>query len=418
MYSMLPMFQRQGPAAYKKDLHNTLALCSELGDPHNKLKTIHIAGTNGKGSVSHFLASILQASGYRTGLYTSPHLLDFRERIKIDGIPIPEEEVIDFVEKMKPSIEKIQPSFFELTVAMAFDYFAREKVDVAVIETGLGGRLDSTNVITSLLSVITNISYDHMNMLGNTLSEIAGEKAGIIKPGVPVVIGGHHSETDSVFITKAKETKSPIIFGEDEFQFSDFGYAGGELYVSYKGKGNKPIALHTSLGGYYQLENLRTVLSAIPFIREEFSISQQDIESGVANVVANTGLRGRWEKLSDTPLTIADVAHNEAGLTSVISQVKTLTFNNLRIVFGMVRDKDASKVLTLLPKTSAYYFCCPDLPRGLPAIELRQKASEYGLTGRAFPSVKAAYEQAKKESGPEDLILITGSFFVVAEVIG
>ncbi|RYD83325.1 MAG: bifunctional folylpolyglutamate synthase/dihydrofolate synthase [Sphingobacteriales bacterium] len=420
MFSKLPMFTRIGAAAYKKDLTNTLALCEALDNPQHKFKSIHIAGTNGKGSTSHMLAAILQSAGHKVGLYTSPHLLDFRERIRINGKEIPEQNVVDFIAENKIRIEEIEPSFFELTVAMAFDYFANEKVDYAVIETGLGGRLDSTNIITPLLSVITNISYDHQNMLGDTLAEIAGEKAGIIKPDVPVVIGQIHIETKPVFQTKAEAENAAIYFAEENYKLQNQEYKKGELHASFlEAFSGKSIYVETPLAGNYQLKNLATILQSAHILQfqNQSIFSKDDICNGIKNVKTLTGLRGRWDILSDNPLTIADVAHNEAGLKSVFQQINTLSFQSLRIVFGMVRDKDISKALSLLPKSAQYYFCSPDIPRGLPVNELAKAAKNHGLTGKAFYSVELALQNAKNDAKDNDIVLCTGSIFVVAEVL-
>ncbi len=420
MFSKLPMFTRIGAAAYKKDLTNTLALCKALDDPQHKFKSIHIAGTNGKGSTSHMLAAILQSAGHKVGLYTSPHLLDFRERIRINGREIPEQNVVDFIEENRSRIEEIEPSFFELTVAMAFDYFANEKVDYAVIETGLGGRLDSTNIITPLLSVITNISYDHQNMLGETLAEIAVEKAGIIKPNIPVVIGQIHRETKPIFEAKAQELNAPIIFAEENYQLQNNEYKNGELHANFlEAFSGKSMYAETTLAGNYQLKNLATVLQSAHVLKlqNQSIFSDNHIWEGIKNIKKLTGLRGRWEILSQNPLTIADVAHNEAGLKSVFQQIDTLKYNQLHIVFGMVRDKDIEKTLSLLPKNAQYYFCSPDIPRGLPVNELAEAAKNAGLHGNAFDSVKNALENAQNDAAENDIVLCTGSIFVIAEVL-
>lgn len=420
MFSKLPMFTRIGAAAYKKDLTNTLALCEAIGNPQNKFKSIHIAGTNGKGSTSHMLAAILQSAGYKVGLYTSPHLLDFRERIKNNGIEIPEQNVIDFIADNKARIEEIEPSFFELTVAMAFGYFAAEKVDYAVIETGLGGRLDSTNIITPELSVITNISFDHQNMLGETLAEIAGEKAGIIKPNIPVIIGQIHPETKPVFEAKAKAVNAPIFFAEENYKLQNYEYKNGNLHASFlEVFSGKTIYAETPLAGNYQLKNLSTVLQSCKVLKDQNQtiFSDEHIWKGIKNVKELTSLRGRWDILHEKPLTIADVAHNEDGLTSVFQQINTLSYNKLHIVFGMVKDKDIEKALSLLPKNASYYLCSPNIPRGLPVNELAEAATNIGLQGKAFATVAAALKNAQNDAAENDIVLCTGSIFVVAEVL-
>jgi dihydrofolate synthase/folylpolyglutamate synthase len=417
LYQRLPMFQRQGTAAYKKDLHNTIVLCNAIGNPHQKIRTIHIAGTNGKGSVSHFLSSVLQEANCKVGLYTSPHLIDFRERIKINGQLIPESEVIEFVEKLRPLIETIEPSFFEVTVVLAFNYFAKQNVDFAVIETGLGGRLDSTNIINPELSVITNISYDHQNLLGNTLPLIAAEKAGIIKFQRPVIVGKRNPVTDRVFIEKASEEKSDIIFAQDESVLQMHNWVNGNLITQYKYKNREIIDLETTLGGLYQLENIATVISAVKKLDEMLPTKNLPLVQGINRVIENTGLRGRWEILHNEPLIIADVAHNEAGIKSAISQIESMQYDQLRIVYGMVRDKDSSKALNSLPKNAIYYFCCPDIPRGLSADELVELAAEYGLSGQSFDTVANAYEKAQADAKKNDFILCLGSLFVIAEIL-
>jgi dihydrofolate synthase / folylpolyglutamate synthase len=419
LYSKLPMFHRIGPAAFKKDLSNTIALCEALDHPEKKFKSIHIAGTNGKGSVSHMTASILQEAGYKTGLYTSPHLVDFRERIRINGEMISKERVARFVEKHKSLIEKIQPSFFEVTVAMAFDYFAESKVDIAVIETGLGGRLDSTNIIKPVLSVITNISYDHQNMLGDTLPQIAGEKAGIIKAGVPVVIGKKQSETELIFLQKVRETGSEIYFAEDHFKPGTPTLKNGLLLLEYNNiDSNKSISVTSPLPGLYQVENIATVLESAALLKKSgLTISEPHIIQGITNVKSNTGLRGRWEILNEKPLAICDVAHNEAGLKAVFEQVNSIPHEKLHIVYGMVKDKDIFKALSRLPKNAVYYFCRPDIPRGLDENELSIQAMQSGLNGTSYPSVIQAYHEALTSAHKNDIVLVVGSIFIVAEVL-
>lgn len=391
----LPMFQRVGKSAYKGDLTNILSLTSHLNNPQNNYPSIHIAGTNGKGSTSHMLASILQEAGYKTGLTTSPHLKDFRERIRVNGRMCSEEFVIDFVEKNAEKIESLDASFFEVSIAMAFDYFAKENVDIAVIETGLGGRLDSTNIITPVLSVITNIGLDHMQFLGETLGEIAGEKAGIIKPNVPVVIGESTKETKEVFLRKSQECNSEIIFAEEK------------IYKEYD----------SDLKGIYQIKNRRTVLSSIELLRKAgYEISEENIRIGLENVIKNTGLRGRWDVLQENPLVVADSAHNVHGLTEVIKQISETPHQKLHLVLGFVNDKDVGSILKLFPKNAIYYFSAPDVPRKLPLEELKKIVSAE-LNSSFFNSIPETLIQAKINAAPNDFIYIGGSTFVVAEVI-
>lgn len=403
LYSRLPMYQRIGAAAYKADLNNTIAICKFLGNPENKFKSVHVAGTNGKGSVSHMLAAVLQSAGYKVGLYTSPHLKDFRERIKINGKMIPKEYVAGFVRKYKKNFEKINPSFFEWTVGLAFEYFSKEKVDIAVIETGLGGRLDSTNVINPLLSVITNISYDHQNLLGKTLPKIATEKAGIIKKNGIVIISEKQKQTKKIFEERSKQEKSLILFTEDFVSASPFGGQG---------------AIDCGLKGSYQKKNIPTVLLASEVLNDiGFEMSSKAVARGLKDVVKLTGLRGRWDILSKKPLTVADIAHNEAGIREVFNQVKNTPHKKLHIVFGTVNDKDIRKILALLPKKATYYFCKADIPRALDAYVLADEASKFGLKGKVHDSVQKALKSAKKSASVTDFILITGSAFVVSEAI-
>jgi dihydrofolate synthase / folylpolyglutamate synthase len=422
LYNQLPMFQRSGPAAYKNSLGNTLALDEFYGHPHQNYKTIHVAGTNGKGSVSHLLAAILQEAGYKTGLYTSPHLKDFRERIRLNGKKISEEFVAcwvnNFMEKNKDW--KLEPSFFELASTMAFDYFSVEKAGVAVVEVGLGGRLDSTNIIMPEVSIITNISFDHTNLLGNTLEEIAGEKAGIIKPGIPVVIGQSHPETKDVFINKAVEVSAPIFFADKEY-FSDYSMIDSDgkqtLNVS---KGNHVVFqnLKTGLGGIYQRQNIPTVLKACDILKEKgWKIADESIYSGISEVVELTGLQGRWQVLGHNPLVICDTGHNEGGIRMVVEQIRQTPHKKLHFVLGVVGDKDMSKVFALLPKDAVYYFTKAAIPRALDENLLKEQASVFGLSGKTFPAVAAAYKAAKENAQPEDLIFVGGSTFVVAEVL-
>lgn len=419
LFTQLPMFQRIGPAAYKKDLTNTLALCSVLGDPQHKFKSIHIAGTNGKGSVSNMLASVLQESGYSVGLYTSPHLQDFRERIRVNGKMCPESFVVEFTEKMKHSIETIQPSFFEITVAMAFEYFAVCDVDIAVIETGLGGRLDSTNVITPLVSVITNISFDHQALLGNTLPEIAGEKAGIIKKDVPVVIGELHPETMPVFEKKALEMNAAIYVAEEnvETELEDHSPESMQMQVAYLGHLIYP-ELVCDLTGDYQLKNIKSVVQTIELLREAgYEISDEAVYSGLAHVKTNTGFAGRWQVMQRSPFTVCDCAHNTGGLRVLFEQVRKYSFDRLHIVMGSVNDKDVTAALKEYPRQAIYYFTKPAIPRGLDATELMELAGLEGLKGEAFASVSAGLDSARSRAKSNDMILICGSIFVVAEAL-
>ena len=389
LFSQLPMYQRAGAAAYKKDIGNIIKACNFLDNPHEKFKSIHIAGTNGKGSTAHLISSILQEAGFKTGLYTSPHLKDFRERIKINGVKISENDVISFVTTNKKNFEKINMSFFEYTVALAFDHFAKEKVDIAIIETGLGGRLDSTNIISPEISVITNIGYDHMNLLGNSLKQISIEKAGIIKEKTPVLVGRKQIETETVFEEKASQKNTNVFYAkQNEVKF------------------NVPN---------YQKENINTSISAIKIL--DWKISNQEINDGIKNVNQNTGLRGRWETLSKNPKIICDTGHNVDGISNIISQLKQIKFNKLHIVFGTVNDKKINDILNLLPKDAKYYFCKAKIDRALNADKLKSIANEYKLIGESFESVEKALLNAKNNAKKEDLIFIGGSTFVVAEVI-
>lgn len=413
LYANLPVFQRVGAAAYKVDLTNTLQLCEVVGNPQLKFKSIHVAGTNGKGSTSHMLASVMQSSGYKTGLYTSPHLKDFTERIKINGQQIDKEFVIGFVNKIKPSIEVIKPSFFEITVAMAFDYFAQQNVDIAVIEVGLGGRLDSTNIITPVVSVITNISFDHKDLLGDTLEKIAFEKAGIIKPGVPVVISERQPEVEHVFIQKASESQAEIYFAQDEYKVQQ---SENELNVLFNNNSYiKDLSL--PLKGIYQAKNLSGVLKAVDILRlKNFEISPDNLLEGLQKSVVQTGLKGRWQQLGEKPLTICDTGHNYAGVREVVRQICLQKFEQLHIVWGMVKDKDPDEILSLLPKDAAYYFCRAAIPRALEADVLKEKAARIGLKGNVFEDVNKAIQHAKRNAGSDDFIFIGGSTFVVAEI--
>ncbi len=411
------MFQRIGAVAYKADLNNTLALCDALGNPQEKFKTIHIAGTNGKGSSAHLMAAILQSAGYKTGLYTSPHLKEFTERIKINGQEVSQDFVVDFVSRTKPLLEKIQPSFFETTVAMAFDYFEKEKVDIAVIEVGLGGRLDSTNVIHPLVSLITNIGLDHTDLLGETLQKIAYEKAGIIKPGVPVVISERQDEICNVFIQKAEIEYSPLVFASDRYRLAENVLDGEGMYDVYAGDKIVFRNLKSQLKGLYQKKNIPGVLLVVDQLIEfGFNISEKDVREGIAGVVTLTKLKGRWQKLSDKPLIICDTGHNEDGIREVVKQIHSTPHQKLHIVWGTVNDKDLTKVLALLPTEASYYFCEAKIPRALPAVELETRARRAGLNGRIIQDVNNAILAAKAAASPDDLIFVGGSTFVVAEI--
>ncbi len=414
LYSRLPVFQKEGQTAYKPGLDNTLMLDKALGSPHKKYKTIHVGGTNGKGSCSHMLASVLQHAGYKVGLYTSPHLKDFRERIRVNGQPVSEEYVISFTEKYQALFEEIHPSFFEATMSMAFQYFADEEVDVALIEVGLGGRLDSTNVISPELCVITNISFDHQQFLGNTLTEIAGEKAGIIKSNIPVVIGEAEAEVKTVFEEKAKSVGAPIFFAENETQV--------QLARNENGKQIFDCVdfpqLTVGLGGIYQQKNIATVLTAIKELNKlGFDLAEKSIRDGLSKVVETTGLLGRWQTLQTNPLVICDTGHNEAGISYIVQQLSSMKYEKLHFVLGMVSDKDVRKVLSLLPKSAIYYFCKANIPRALSSDEMKTKAAEFGLQGEAYSSVMEALDAAKLAATDEDLVFVGGSTFIVAEVV-
>jgi dihydrofolate synthase/folylpolyglutamate synthase len=421
LYNSLPVYQRTGGAAYKANLDNTIALMKYLDNPEKKFHSIHVAGTNGKGSVSHILASIYQEAGYKTGLYTSPHLKDFRERIRINGKKISQKFVIDFTEKHKLYFEELQPSFFEMSVAMAFLYFAQEQVDIAIIEVGMGGRLDSTNVISPQLSIITNISYDHTQFLGNTLVDIAREKGGIIKQNIPVIIGETQPETLTVFQQMAAEKQSPIMFADQLFEVeqikTDLKSDGFWMYfkvMSHDGSLNKTFV--TPLAGAYQLNNLKTIFAACQMTGKK-KLPEKHIKNGVKNCIANTGLMGRWQVLQQSPLCIADTGHNQAGIKYVSEQIAQIPCNNLHIVLSMVNDKDLKQILLLLPQHAKYYFCKANIPRGLDPYLLRDKAQEFNLRGKAYSSVKRAYSAAKRTAGKNDLIFVGGSNFTVAEVL-
>jgi len=412
LYKSLPMFQRVGAVAYKKDLTNTLALCRVLGNPHLKLKSIHVAGTNGKGSTSHMLASVLQSAGYKTGLYTSPHLKSFTERIKINGREVEEQFIVDFVKQMKPHIESIQPSFFEITVAMAFEYFAQQAVDIAVIETGLGGRLDSTNVIIPEVSLITNIGFDHMDLLGDTLEKISQEKAGIIKAGIPVVISETQIELSKVFNTAAVERDAPIFFADQKIKCQRTSSGQIECISS-----NETLQIELPLHGQYQIKNLPGVLQTLNvLVSKGYKIHYQHIKHGLEHVIQQTGLRGRWQKLGDAPLVICDTGHNIDGIREIMAQIQTHSYKQLYIIWGMVKDKDRSKILALLPGTARYIFCQANIPRALDAYTLAEEASHFNLKGEVIPDVNEALTKARQGATPDDFIFIGGSTFVVAEL--
>ncbi|HNE27771.1 MAG: Mur ligase family protein [Saprospiraceae bacterium] len=439
LYAQLPMFHRIGPAAFKKDLGNTLALCEHLGNPHRTFKSIHIAGTNGKGSVSHMLAAVCQSAGLKTGLYISPHYKDFRERIKIDGTYISRRRVVEFVGKNRDAIERIKPSFFELCVAMAFDHFAREKVDIAVIEVGLGGRLDSTNVITPLLSVITNISFDHQNMLGDTLPQIASEKAGIIKPGIPIIVGETHPESAPVFLEKAASVDAPILFADQHLEVRELPESDIQHTVFDVLHEGRPVlsALQVDAAGPYQGKNVVTAIQAAERLFQtnrdllrkagpkadtaEISLAgpplQQIVRHGLGNLCRLTRFMGRWQVIGSHPTILCDSAHNEAGLRAAFKAVAEIPHNRLHIVTGFVNDKDVEKVLPLFPAGARYYFAKANIPRGLDAAILREKAASFGLQGRAYRSVRHALRAARIAAQADDLIMVTGSIFVVAEVL-
>lgn len=399
LFTSAPLFQQQGAGAYKEGLSTTLALDDHFGHPHRNFRTIHIAGTNGKGSCSHTIAAVLQAAGYRVGLYTSPHLVDFRERIRVNGEMIPEQYVIDFVEDERTFFEPLHPSFFELATAMAFKYFADEKVDVAVVEVGLGGRLDCTNIITPEVSVITNISFDHIGFLGDTLAKIAAEKAGIIKPGIPVVIGETTAETRPVFDETAATKGAPVFFAEemDNLPFPD---------------------VESALKGYCQEKNTRTIRAALQVLQHPFLFTADDVRRGFAEVTSLTGLRGRWEILSHQPLTICDTGHNVGGIQYIVRQLQDISRGRqLRMVFGMVSDKDITTVLQMLPKDAVYYFCNASVKRALSSDQIAAQALSYGLNGNAWGSVADAYQKARSEAAPDDVIFVGGSSFVVADLL-
>jgi dihydrofolate synthase / folylpolyglutamate synthase len=419
LFAQLPMFHRIGAAAYKADLVNTKKIMALLGKPYQHLQLVHIAGTNGKGSSSHMLAAILQQAGYKTGLYTSPHLVDFRERIKINGKMIPKNYVVDFVEKYSHEFEKIAPSFFEWTVGLAFKYFEEQEIDVAIIEVGLGGRLDSTNVITPLVSLITNISYDHMNLLGNTLEEIAGEKAGIIKSRIPTVVSQYQLETGPLFSKIAKEKKASLVFADKIYKVLSYSLKNNLLQVQVLNRtDNSETSYELDLKGNYQSKNLLGVLATVQELRlKGFIIEEIDIKKALAKVSDLTGLAGRWQTLSTNPPIIADTAHNEEGIVQVVKNLKNLQFRQLHWVLGTVNDKDVSTILSMLPKDAEYYFVKSKVPRALPEEELKEMAIKQKLIGNSYSSVLEGLNAAKKAARKEDLILICGSNFIVGEVL-
>jgi len=398
LYDFAPMFQKVGSSAYKEGMENSFLIDKHLNHPHTQYKTIHVGGTNGKGSTSHLLASILQEAGYKTGLYTSPHLLDFRERIKVNGEMIDKEYVVDFIARNQAFFESIQPSFFELTTGMAFAYFAEQKVDIAVIEVGLGGRLDCTNVITPVLSIITNISFDHAQLLGNTLTAIAREKAGIIKPGVPVVIGEAEGEVKEVFEGARQKANGEIVFVQDEIAMTD-------------------LKVISPLQGFAQEKNTATVLCAIDILKDIINIPPQAIEQGFKNVIENTGLMGRWQIVGRHPKIVLDVGHNVGGIEYIVRQLQSEKYERLHIVFGMVKDKDISAVLALMPKNAIYYFTQANIPRALDANLLAEQAEKFGLQGKTFLTVSEAFSAAKQNASKKDFIFAGGSTFIVAEVL-
>ena len=419
MFNKLPMYQRIGAAAYKADLNTTIEILNHLGNPQHNFKSIHIAGTNGKGSVSHSLASVFQEAGYKTALYTSPHLRDFRERIRINGEMISEDKVVSFIDENKQKLEELELSFFEMTVAMAFDYFSKEKVDIAIVEVGMGGRLDSTNVIRPELSLITNISLDHVKFLGENETLIAVEKAGIIKPETPIVIGETQERSKDVFIEKAKEQNAPIYFADqiivcrknetESIEYQDFDiYKNNALYLKN---------IQYPLLGNYQKKNLATIICALDIVRDKFNIKDEHILNGLAKVITNTSLMGRWQIINKKPLAIADTGHNVAGINEVVKQLSETKFDKLHFVLSVVNDKDIEGILRLLPDYAEYYFCKADIPRGLDANILAEKAIAVGLRGKVYSSVRQAYETACRDAKDGDLVFVGGSNFTVAEVV-
>ncbi len=420
LFSQLPMYQRIGKAAYKSDLQTTIDLLKQIKNPQNSFKAIHIAGTNGKGSVSHLVASILQEAGYRVGLYTSPHLKDFRERIRLDGKLIPEENVVSFVADNSKMLEELKPSFFEMTVAMAYDYFATENVDFAILETGMGGRLDSTNICNPVITAITNIGFDHTQFLGDTLEKIAIEKAGIFKQEIPIVIGKKQSEIKDIFLARANLLKAPITFVEDNVELKFLETTDrNNRYFDIWFENEMLVEKATSpLLANYQEENIATSIQIImDLMLEGVHVSKEEIKDGLANIIKNTSLKGRWQIIDKNPLTICDTGHNTEGIKAVMQQIKQTPHKNLHFVFGMVNDKNPDSILFLLPKDASYYFCKADIPRAMDEDVLKEYAFKVGLNGKTYSSVREAYNIAQNNAGLDDLIFIGGSTFVVAEVI-
>lgn len=417
LYSRLPVFHRIGPKALKPGLGNTLALCDAMGNPHRRFRSIHVAGTNGKGSTAHMLAAIYQSAGYRVGLYTSPHLKSFTERIRLNGQPMAEEAVAQFVTTYQSLIESIEPSFFEVTVAMAFDYFNRQAVDLAIIETGLGGRLDSTNVIIPEASLITNIAYDHTDILGDTLPQIAAEKAGIIKAGVPVVVGETNPATDLVFSQTAEAASAPILFADVRYTVQDKGLQAGKRTVLVKRpEETSEEGYQLDLAGRYQVKNLPAVLAVVDLLQPLWPVSAEARRSGLASVIELTGLKGRFQTMQTSPMVIADTAHNEAGIAALLETVASFSYQTLRIILGLVADKDRTRLLDTLPKQAVYYFCQAQTPRSLPADQLQTEAARINRIGGAFSDVNAALTAALADASPDDLILVTGSNYTIAEL--
>ena len=418
LYSKLPMFSRIGSAALKNNLDNTLKLCGFLDNPQSKFKSVHIAGTNGKGSVSHMIASIFQEAGYKTGLYTSPHLKDFRERIRINGKMIEEQEVLNLTLKLIPIIEEIEPSFFEATVAMAFNYFNENQVDIAIIETGLGGRLDSTNVITPEISIITNIGYDHMNILGDSLIQIASEKAGIIKKGVPVIIGRANDETNNVFISKSIEMNSELTFSNDAYESAINFISPETISIQLKDKKNSgQFDVVCDLPGIYQKENITTVAAAVSVLNERgWKLDKNALLNGFKNTKSNTSLLGRWDVLNKNPMIVLDVAHNEDGITNLLAHLAQFQFNKLHFIVGFSKDKDFNKILDMLPNDASFYFTSSNSPRALEHSALLESATNKNLTGESFDNVNTAIKSALKKASQNDLIIISGSIYVVGDV--
>ncbi|MDR1226996.1 MAG: bifunctional folylpolyglutamate synthase/dihydrofolate synthase [Prevotellaceae bacterium] len=419
LYNQYPDFQNVGKRVYKPGLGNAITLDEYFGSPHKKFKSIHVAGTNGKGSTSHMLAAVLQAAGYKVGLYTSPHLVSFRERIKINGIEIPEQEIVDFVARHNEAIKRIRPSFFELTMSLAFDYFAREAVDVAVVEVGLGGRLDSTNIIHPQVSVITNIAFDHTDLLGDTLEKIAAEKAGIIKPNAPVIVGQRQDETQVVFEQKAREQKAPLLFADRQYTMQRSEVVKGLQHFDVLNSFGKEYAVEVDLLGSYQRKNILTVLAAIELLQKDgtFHITDKNMVAGLRVAAKSTGLRGRWQLLQTHPMVVCDIAHNVDGLTQTMKQLQNQTYRKLHIVFGMVADKDVDGAIALLPKNAEYYFTQATSQRAMSAAVLAKKCEAIGLHGQVTPNVKNALQRAIKNAAGNDFIYVGGSTFIVADAL-